>query len=155
MAQDKTQSSDNKTRHVRDVMTANPECVSEKDSLRDVARIMKDKDTGVVPVVDGKKVIGLITDRDIVVRGLAEGKNLENASVNDLMTRSVRSVRDDASVNDALELMTRAEIRRVPVVNGNDELVGILSLGDIAAQGNQDNKVGRAVESISEAPPNN
>jgi CBS domain-containing protein len=64
-------------------------------------------------------------------------------------------VRDDASVNDALELMTRAEIRRVPVVNGNDELVGILSLGDIAAQGNQDNKVGRAVESISEAPPNN
>jgi CBS domain-containing protein len=155
MAQERSQSSDNKTRNVRDVMTANPECVSEKDSLRDVARIMKDKDTGVVPVVDGKKVIGLITDRDIVVRGLAEGKNLENASVNDLMTRSVRSVRDDSSVNDALELMTKAEIRRVPVVNSNDELVGILSLGDIAVQGNQDNKVGRAVESISEAPPNN
>lgn len=142
-------------RHIRDVMTRNPECVSEKDSLRDVARIMKDQDTGVVPVVDGKKIIGLITDRDIVVRGLAEGKNLENARVTELMTRSVRSVREDASVNEALELMNRAEIRRVAVVDQNDELVGIVSLGDIASQTNQDGKVGKTVETISEAPPNN
>lgn len=142
-------------RHIRDVMTRNPECVSEKDSLRDVARIMKDQDTGVVPVVDGKKIIGLITDRDIVVRGLAEGKNLENARVTELMTRSVRSVREDASVNEALELMNRAEIRRVAVVDQNDELVGIVSLGDIASQTNQDGKVGQTVETISEAPPNN
>ena len=144
-----------RNRQIRDVMTPNPECVSDKDSIRDVARIMKDQDTGVVPVVDGKRIIGLITDRDIVVRGLAEGKNLESLSVNELMTRSVRSVREDASVNEVLEMMGNAEIRRVPVVNGNDELVGIVSLGDIAAQGNQDGKVGRAVENISEAPPNN
>src|SRR5215210_1176307 len=148
MAQDRN-------RHIRDVMTRNPECVSEKDSIRDVARIMKDQDTGVVPVVDGKKIIGLITDRDIVVRGLAEGKNLENVRVNELMTKSVRSVREDASLNEALELMSNAEIRRVAVVNSNDELVGIVSLGDIASQGNQDGKVGKAVEEISEAPPNN
>jgi CBS domain-containing protein len=148
---DRNQSS----RHVRDVMTPNPECVSEKDSIRDVARIMKDQDTGVVPVVDGKRIVGLITDRDIVVRGLAEGKNLESARVNEIMTKSVRSVREDASLNDVLEMMGRAEIRRVPVVNSNDELVGIVSLGDIASQGNQDGKVGRAVEDISEAPPNN
>ena len=154
MAQERNEKSGS-GRHVRDVMTANPECVSEKDSLRDVARIMKDQDTGVVPVVDGKKIIGLITDRDIVVRGLAEGKNLENARVNEIMTRSIRSVREDASVNEALQLMSSAEIRRLPVVNSNDELVGILSLGDIAEQGNQDGKVGKAVESISEAPPNN
>ena len=144
-----------RNRHIRDVMTPNPECVSEKDSLRDVARIMKDQDTGVVPVVDGKRIIGLITDRDIVVRGLAEGKNLESVRVNEIMTRSVRSVREDASVTEVLEMMGNAEIRRVPVVNSNDELVGIVSLGDIAAQGNQDGKVGRAVETISEAPPNN
>jgi CBS domain-containing protein len=142
-------------RHVRDVMTANPQTVSEKDSIRDVARIMKDQDTGAVPVVDGRRIVGLITDRDIVVRGLAEGKNLENARVNELMTKSVRSVREDASVNEALEMMSNAEIRRITVVNGNDELVGIVSLGDIASQGNQDGKVGRAVEEISEAPPNN
>lgn len=144
-----------RNRHIRDVMTPNPECVSEKDSLRDVARIMKDQDTGVVPVVDGRRIIGLITDRDIVVRGLAEGKNLESVRVNEIMTKSIRSVREDASVNEVLEMMGNAEIRRMPVVNGNDELVGIVSIGDIAAQGNQDGKVGRAVENISEAPPNN
>lgn len=142
-------------KNVRDVMTANPECVGGNDSLRDVARIMKDQDTGIVPVVDGKTIIGLITDRDIVVRGLAEGKNLESARVTDVMTTSVRTVREDSSVNEALTLMTNAEIRRVPVVNGRNEIVGILSLGDIASEGNQDGKVGRAVEDISEAPPNN
>ena len=143
------------SRQIRDVMTANPECVSERDSLRDVARIMKDRDTGVVPVVEGRKIIGLITDRDIVVRGLAEGKNLENATASDLMTKHVRSVRDDASVNDALELMSSAEVRRVAVVNKNDELVGIVSLGDISISTDKDNKVGQTVENISEAPPNN
>ena len=143
------------SRHIRDVMTPDPECVSEKDSIRDVARIMKDADTGVVPVVDGKKIIGLITDRDIIVRGLAEGKNLENVRVNELMTKSIRSVREDSSVDEALELMGSAEIRRVPVVNQNDELVGIVSLGDIASQANRDGKVGQTVENISEAPPNN
>jgi CBS domain-containing protein len=143
------------TRQVRDVMTSNPETVSERDSLRDVARIMKDRDTGVVPVVDGRKIIGLITDRDIVVRGLAEGKNLESATVTDVMTRQVRSVRDDSSVNDALELMNRADVRRVPVVNAQDELVGIVSLGDISINTNKDDKVGKTVESISQAPPNN
>ena len=144
-----------RNRQIRDVMTPDPECVSEKDSIRDVARIMKEKDTGVVPVVDGRKIIGLITDRDIVVRGLAEGKNLESVRVNELMTRSVRSAREDASVNDALELMSNAEVRRVAVVNNKDEIVGIVSLGDIASQGNQDGKIGKAVEEISEAPPNN
>ena len=148
MAQDRN-------RHIRDVMTPNPECVTGKDSLRDVARIMKNLDTGVVPVVDGKKIIGLITDRDIVVRGLAEGKDLESTKVNELMTRSIRSVREDSTVNDALELMSNSEIRRVPVVNQNDELVGIVSLGDIASQTNQDGKIGKTVETISEAPPNN
>ena len=143
------------SRQIRDVMTANPECVNETDSLRDVARIMKDKDTGVVPVVEGRKIIGLITDRDIVVRGLAEGKNLDDAKVSELMTRQVRTVRDDASVNDALDLMNSAEVRRVAVVNGNDDLVGIVSLGDISINTDKDARVGKTVESISGAPPNN
>lgn len=143
------------TRHVRDVMTPNPDCVTEKNSLRDVARIMKDTDTGVVPVVENKKIIGLITDRDIVVRGLAEGKDLANASVRDLMTTTVRSVREDATLNDVISLMRSSEIRRVPVVNGRDEIVGILSLGDIATDTNLDGRVGKTVEDISQAPPNN
>jgi len=143
------------TRHVRDVMTLNPDCVSDGDSIQDVARIMKNSDTGVVPVVDGKKIIGLITDRDIVVRGLAEGKDLGTIRVNDLMTKTIRSVREDATVGEALQLMSSADIRRVPVVNGANELVGIVSIGDISTNTNSDGKVGKAIESISEAPPNN
>ena len=143
------------SRHVRDVMTPNPKCVSEKDTIRDAARIMKDQDTGVVPVLDGKKIIGLITDRDIVVRGLAEGKNLENTHVNELMTKSVRSVREDSTIDQVLELMSNSEIRRVPVVNQNEELVGIVSIGDISTTTGKEGKVGRAIEDISEAPPNN
>jgi CBS domain-containing protein len=144
-----------KGRSIRDVMTANPDTVSDKDSIRDVARIMKDRDTGVVPVVDGKKIIGLITDRDIVVRGIAEGRNLEDVRVNELMSKSVRTVREDADVNDVLRTMGNAEIRRVPVVNSSNELVGIVSIGDIATSTNQSGKVGNAIEDISEAPPNN
>lgn len=143
------------SRHVRDFMTANPETVSEKDMIRDAARIMKNEDTGVVPVVDGRKVIGLITDRDIVVRGIADGKDVANTRVNELMTKSVRTVREDAEINDVLRLMTGADIRRVPVVNSSDELVGIVSMGDIATDTNQTGKLGRTLEDISEAPPNN
>ena len=136
-------------------MTVNPECVSANDSLSDVARIMKSQDTGVVPVVDGKKIVGLITDRDIVVRGIAEGRDIGGTKVNELMTTSVRTVREDANVDDVINMMSSAEIRRVPVVNSSDELVGIISIGDISAEGNKDGKIGRAMEAISEAPPNN
>jgi CBS domain-containing protein len=80
---------------------------------------------------------------------------MANAKVNELMTKSVRSVKEDAPLSEVLDLMSNAEIRRVPVVNGQNELVGIVSLGDIATNTNQDGRVGKAVENISEAPPNN
>ncbi len=140
---------------IRDVMTPNPVCVSEKDSVREVARIMAREDTGVVPVVDGKKVIGLITDRDIVVRLIAEGKDPERAQVNEAMTKSIRTVREDSSVDEALNLMSGANVRRVPVVNERDEIVGILSVGDISTETGERGKIGKTVENISQAPPNN
>jgi len=142
-------------RHVRDVMTPNPQCVTEKDSLREVARIMKDQDTGAVPVVNGKKIIGMITDRDIVVRCIAEGKNPLDARVNEVMTKSVRKVQEDATINEVIGLMSSSEIRRVPVVNRNDEIVGIVSIGDISVQTDNKGKVGQAMEDIAQAPPNN
>ena len=80
-------------KNIRAVMTPDPVCVSERDSIREVARIMAREDTGVVPVVDGKKIIGMITDRDIVVRLVAEGKDPSNAHVNEAMTKNVRAVR--------------------------------------------------------------
>ena len=140
---------------IRDVMTPNPECVSEKDTVLQVARIMRDQDTGVVPVVDGKRIVGMVTDRDIVVRAIADGKNLDSVRVNEVMTKNVRSVKEDSTVDEVLSLMSNAEIRRVPVVNSSNEIVGIISLGDLAVNTNKDNKVGKAVENISEAPPNN
>ena len=142
-------------RRVRDVMTANPKTVSEKDSIRDVARIMAREDTGVVPVVEGKRIIGLITDRDIVVRLVAEGKDLANSRVKEVMSKSVRSVKEDTPINEVLDLMSNEKIRRVPVVNQNNELVGILSIGDIASRDRETGRVGKAIEEISEGRPNN
>ena len=140
---------------IRDVMTTNPACVSAKDSIRDVAKIMVREDTGVVPVVDGKKVIGMITDRDIVVRLVAEGKDPSSAKVNEAMSKDVRSVKEDSTVNDALQLMSTAQIRRVAVVNNNNEIVGIVSMKDIATESTDSGKVGKTVEKISQGPANN
>ena len=141
--------------HVRDVMTPNPQTVGAKDTIRDVARIMASEDTGVVPVVDGNKIIGMITDRDIVVRLVAEGRDPAGATVNEAMTKQVRSVQEETPINEVMELMSRAQVRRVPVVNKNDELVGIVSLRDLATETNQDGKVGQTVEDISRGGSNN
>ena len=153
MAQNKQEAGSHRT--VRDVMTPNPASVSEKDSIQRVAEIMKREDAGVVPVVEGRKVIGMITDRDIVVRLIAEGKDPSSAKVTEAMSKQVRSVKEDTPINVVLEVMSREQIRRVPVTNHNNELVGIVSIGDIASDSKETVKVGRAVEDISEAPPNN
>jgi CBS domain-containing protein len=143
------------SRHIRDVMTANPKTVSQGDTVVEVARIMRDQDTGVVPVVDGKNILGVVTDRDIVVRAIADGKECNNLHVGDVMTKSVRTVKEDATVDDVLNLMGNAEVRRVPVVNQSNELVGIVSIGDLAQKTNREGKVGETIEEISKARPNN
>ena len=141
---------------VRDVMTPDPQCVRDSDSIMDAARIMQDADTGVVPVVDdGNKIIGMITDRDIVVRLIAAGKDPQKARVNEAMTKSVRKVDEDAKIDDVVELMSNAQIRRVPVVNRSNEIVGIVSLADLATGQTKTGKVGKTVEEISEGPGNN
>ncbi len=140
---------------VRDVMTRNPETVNEKDSVRDAAQIMANRDTGVVPVVDGRKVIGMVTDRDIVVRLVAAGKECGNARVSDVMTRHVRCVKEDSPVDDVMQLMSNAQVRRVPVVDRNDEIVGIVSVGDLAVETGESQKVGKIVTQISEGSGNN
>jgi CBS domain-containing protein len=155
MAQQQNQKSGGGSRHARDVMTPNPATVTAKDSIRDAARIMASEDTGIVPVVDGRKVVGMVTDRDIVVRLVAEGKDPANATVNECMTKSVRSVKEDTPVTEVLSMMSSAQIRRVPVLNNTGELVGIVSIGDISTETNQDNKVGRTIEDISQGPANN
>jgi CBS domain-containing protein len=134
---------------VRDVMTPNPRTVTPDDSIQATAQIMRDEDTGVVPVVEGENLAGIVTDRDIVVRAVADGKG-SSTKVREVMTagRVVRAD-PDMSTRDAAELMGRHQVRRLPVVE-NDRLVGIVSLGDIAVKEGKDSRTGDTLEDISE-----
>jgi CBS domain-containing protein len=134
--------------NIRDVMTHNPRTVSPQDSIQNAARIMRDEDTGVVPVVDDGKPVGVITDRDIVVRAVAEGSQL-NRPVRDIVTNELVAATPDMSVSEATELMSAHQVRRLPVVE-NNRLVGIVSIGDIAVKEGKDSRVGDALQHISE-----
>ncbi len=145
-----------KSRRVRDIMTADPACVRETDGIVEAARIMRREDAGVVPVTDGdRKLIGIITDRDIVVRLVTEGRNPLECKVSEAMTKHIRSVREDASVDDVVSIMRGANVRRVPVCDAGDRVVGIVSMADLAVETNEKGKVGDVVQDISEARPNN
>ena len=133
--------------NVRDVMTSNPRTVSPNDSIQAAARIMRDEDCGVVPVVDNGRPVGIVTDRDIVIRAVADGSS--DKSVRDIATTDLVFVKPDASTKDAEKLMSQRQIRRLPVVEG-DRLVGIVSLGDIAVKEGRDSRTGDTLENISE-----
>lgn len=137
---------------VKDVMTPNPKTVTEKNTVQDAARLMRDHDTGVIPVVsdNGRKVVGMITDRDIVTRLVADGKDAKNSKVSEAMTRKVHSVRDNEPLNKVFQVMSDQQVRRVPVVNESNELVGIISLADVANETEKDKQLAKTVENISE-----
>lgn len=134
--------------NIRDVMTPNPRSVSPSDSIENAARIMRDEDTGAVPVVDNGRPVGIVTDRDIVVRGVAEGGQM-NRPVRDIVTNSVVSASPEMSTREAAELMSEHQIRRLPVVE-NDRLVGIVSIGDLAVKEGRDSRIGDTLQHISE-----
>ena len=134
--------------NIRDVMTPNPRTVSPNDSIQSAARVMRDEDTGVVPVVDNGKPVGVITDRDIVVRAVAEDGQL-NRPIREIATTQLVAVHPDMSVQEATELMSEHQVRRLPVVD-NNRLVGIVSIGDIAVKEGRDSRVGDALQHISE-----
>jgi CBS domain-containing protein len=133
--------------NIRDVMTPNPRTVTPDDTIESAARIMRDEDTGAVPVVRDGRPIGMLTDRDIVIRAVAEGGNAR--SVRDVVTERLISVSPDASTREATDLMSEHQIRRLPVVE-NDRLVGIVSLGDLAVKEAKDRRIGDTLQSISE-----
>ena len=132
---------------IRDVMTSNPRTVSATDSIQDVARIMRDEDTGAVPVVANGRPVGIVTDRDIVVRAVAQGQL--NRSVGEIVTGNVVCANPEMSTQDAVELMSEHQVRRLPVIE-NDRLVGIVSIGDLAVKAPDDRRVGDALQDISE-----
>ena len=138
---------------VSDAMTAQVVTAKPTDTIKRVASIMKEVDTGAVPVSDNGKVVGLITDRDIVLRVVAEGADL-NGPVSAMMSEDVQTCREDDNLADAAAIMGSHQLRRLVVLNDGGRLVGILSLGDIA-QDYGAKKVGQTLEEISaEARPN-
>jgi CBS domain-containing protein len=134
--------------NIREVMTPNPRSVSPNDSIQNAARIMRDEDAGAVPVVDNGRAIGIVTDRDIVVRVVAEGGQL-NRPVRDIVTSALVSATPDMSTREAAALMSEHQIRRLPVVE-NDRLVGIVSIGDLAVKEGKDGRIGDTLQHISE-----
>jgi CBS domain-containing protein len=134
---------------VRDVMTANPRTVGTDASLVEAARTMRDADIGPVIVTEGDRLAGIVTDRDIVVRAIAEGRDPSSTSVADVSSRDVETVRPDEDAGQAVERMRRRKLRRVVVVE-TERPIGILSIGDLAVDRQPDS----ALADISAAHPN-
>ena len=132
---------------VSDVMASDPASVEPGDSIEDAAKKMKENDTGALLVVDGDELKGIVTDRDIVVNAVAEGNS--DASVEDVASTDTTTIEPDSSLGDAIELMRENKVRRLPVVDG-DELKGIVSLGDLAIEADDDS----VLKEISAAEPN-
>ncbi len=136
-----------------DIMTKNPCFCSSNDSIADVAKAMRDHDCGAVPIVENGRAVGIVTDRDLVVRGLATGTN-PAAMVGEIATKKLCSVRADDDVKEVQRLMSDNQVRRVLVMD-NDQCVGIVSQADLAravdrGDGLSDREVAIVVERISE-----
>ncbi|MEQ8340173.1 CBS domain-containing protein [Marinovum algicola] len=134
---------------VSQVMTAHPVTVTPTQNVRDAAEIMKRIDTGFVPVGDNDRLVGMVTDRDIVVKGLAAGKDAD-CKISEVMTHEVLYCRDDEEVAAVARNMGENQVRRLPVVDRDKRLVGIVSLGDLSSDGDP-SAAGVALEQISES----
>lgn len=135
---------------LRDVMTPDVEIISPNNTVFEAATKMRELDVGVLPVCDGDRLRGMITDRDIVVHGLANRRNPDQAKVSDVMTKGVIYCYEDEDVRDAINLMREHQIRRLIILDRNKRLCGIVSLGDIAIESGGGRIAGKAIADISE-----
>lgn len=134
---------------VMDVMTKDVEIISPNDSLKDAAEKMRTLNVGPLPVCEGDKLMGIITDRDIVVRAISQGMDPNTTRVSEAMTDQVEYIYEDADISEAARKMKDEQIRRILVVNHDQKLVGIIALGDLAEAMNTQ-EAGQTLESISE-----
>jgi CBS domain-containing protein len=133
---------------IRNVMSHDVQIIAPDQTLRDAAAIMRRLDAGVLPVGEKDKLVGMITDRDIAIRGIAEGKG-PDAKIRDVMSQEVKYCFEDEDVDHVAQNMAELQVRRLPVVNRDKRLVGIVSLGDLATQGSLP-KTARALHGISQ-----
>jgi CBS domain-containing protein len=138
---------------IQEIMTKDPACVTPGTTVRDAAKLMQREDAGIIPVVESegsKKLVGVVTDRDIAIRVVAEGRD-GNTRVSEVMSSGrLATLRPDADVNEAMDTMADEQVRRVPIVDERGTLVGIVAQADVVRKTRDDTKSGRTVEKISQ-----
>jgi CBS domain-containing protein len=134
---------------VQEVMTSNPVSIEADSPVVEAAKIMKKEDVGIVPVVEGGRLVGTVTDRDIATRVVAEGKEPRSVNVREIASTDLVTVYPQQDLNEALHLMANHQVRRLPVVEQDGRLVGIVAQADVAREAD-DRKTGELVEEISQ-----
>jgi CBS domain-containing protein len=138
---------------VREVMTSGAEVVSPDDTVKHAAVKMEALGIGPLPVCDGERLVGVLTDRDITVRIVASGRDPNNTPVREAMTAEIAYCFEDQDTKDAARIMKDRDIRRLPVLNKSKRLVGIVSLGDLAASGEGKGMAGEVLEDVTRSEP--
>ncbi len=133
---------------IKDVMTSNPCSIDAEKSVAYAAKMMREEDVGLAPIVEGDKLIGMLTDRDIAIRVVAEGSNPEQVTVADVASKQVVTIDPQQDLDAALRIMAKHQVRRLPVVEEDGKLVGVVAQADIAREGD-DMQTGKLVEEIS------
>jgi len=136
---------------VREVMTDRPRCVTLETPISEVAQLMESEDIGSLPVLEGDQLAGVITDRDIVIRAIAKGKDPRGMPVREVASRELVTVYADDDLSNALKKMASQQVRRLPVVDDDNRLVGVLAQADVAVEA-KEKAVGEMVEEISKSP---
>jgi CBS domain-containing protein len=133
---------------IQEVMTANPRTVEAGKPVTEAAKLMRDEDVGMVPVVEGDKLIGTVTDRDIAIQVVATGKDPSSTTVRDVASTNLVTIDPQQNLDEALRLMAQHQVRRLPVVEEDGKLVGVVAQADVA-QHTTDEQTGELVEEIS------
>ena len=134
---------------IREAMTSNPCSIDATQTVAYAARMMRDEDVGVAPIVEGEKLVGVLTDRDVAVRVVAEGRDPESTTVAEVASKDVVTIDPQQDLDEALRLMAKHQVRRLPVVEEDGRLVGVLAQADVAREGD-DARTGQVVEQISQ-----
>jgi len=135
--------------NIRKVMTSNPSTIEPDKNVVEAARIMKQEDAGVVPVTENGRLTGMVTDRDIAIRVVAEGMDPQSTVIREVASKDLVTIDPDQDLDEALRLMAKHKVRRLPVVEEDGRLVGVLAQADVAREGD-DTQTGQVVQEISE-----
>jgi CBS domain-containing protein len=133
---------------IQELMTVKPRTVKTGDSIVDAAKLMRGEDAGIAPIVDGERLVGVLTDRDIAIRVVAEGKDPATTKVEEVASRELVTLDPDQGLDEALRLMAQHQVRRLPVVEQDGKLVGIVAQADVAKHADAE-RTGKVVEEIS------